>query len=112
MSEVLIVPIVKDESVRDWADDYSRLAGRLVYFGGEGLGDLVTGDGYLVPGNHRLVADRVLLEHWEESGRVVDEELIILAREFGSEPSSVEFLKGLVGERVELIPVNVIPAVE
>lgn len=92
MSEVLIVPIVKDESVRDWGDEYSR--------------------GYLVPGNHRLVADPVLLEQWEKNGRVVDEELIILAREFGSEPSSVEFLKGLIGERVELIPVNVIPAVE
>lgn len=58
-----------------------------------------------VPGIHRVSDDPVLLEQWEENGGVVDEELIILAREFGAEPSALEFLESILGERVGLIPV-------
>lgn len=58
-----------------------------------------------VPGIHRVSDDPVLLEQWEENGGVVDEELIILAREFGAEPSVLEFLESILGERVGLIPV-------
>ena len=58
-----------------------------------------------VPGIHRVSDDPVLLEQWEENGGVVDEELIILAREFGAETSALEFLESILGERVGLIPV-------